>query len=213
MSSTSPDLRTDLHRQLNRAGYYPDLVADVLDVALADEPVEAHLVHVETTFTTSEVRRHVTVLVLTASRLVLAHVDDHSGDPAGDHLDGHDVDEHAAPQSSAAATTEAVPLAQVKSVVLTHMVNSPENHVPGAPPAELTLAVGWGAVSRIDLEPAQCPDPQCEADHGLTGSVANDDVLVRISAQAEGQEAVRSAVAFAKALSAATGHAARGGIR
>lgn len=211
--STSPDLRTDLHRQLNRAGYYPDLVADVLDVALADEPVEGHLVHVETTFTTSEVRRHVTVLVLTASRLVLAHVDDHSGDGAGDHLDAHDGDEGAAPQSSAAATTEAVPLAQVKSVVLTHMVNSPEHHVPGAPPAELTLAVGWGAVSRIDLEPAQCPDPQCEADHGLTGSVANDDVLVRISAQAEGREAVRSAVAFAKALSAATGHAARGSVR
>lgn len=210
VSSTSPDLRTDLHRQLNRAGYYPDLVADVLDVALADEPVEGHLVHVETTFATSEVRRHVTVLVLTASRLVLAHVDDHSGEPAGDH--DHDADD-ATPQSSAAATTEAVPLAQVKSVVLTHMVNSPENHVAGDPPAELTLAVGWGAVSRIDLEPAQCPDPQCEADHGLTGSVANDDVLVRISAQAEGREAVRSAVAFAKALSAATGHAARGGAR
>ena len=209
MSSTSPDLRTDLHRQLNRAGYYPDLVADVLDVALADEPVEGHLVHVETTFTTSEVRRHVTVLVLTASRLVLAHVDDHSEEHAG----VHDGDEPAAAQSSAAATTEAVPLAQVKSVVLTHMVNSPESHVPGAPPAELTLAIGWGAVSRIDLEPAQCPDPQCDADHGLTGSLANDDVLVRISAQAEGQEAVRSAVAFAKALSAATGHAARGAVR
>lgn len=209
MSSTSPDLRTDLHRQLNRAGYYPDLVADVLDVALADEPVEGHLVHVETTFTTSEVRRHVTVLVLTASRLVLAHVDDHSGE----HPDPHDGDEHTPVQSSAAATTEAVPLAQVKSVVLTHMVNSPESHVPGEPPAELTLAVGWGAVSRIDLEPAQCPDPQCEADHGLTGSLANDDVLVRISAQAEGQEAVRAAVAFAKALSAATGHAARGTVR
>ena len=212
MPSTSPDLRNDLHRQLNRAGYYPDLVADVLDVALADEPVEAHLVHVETTFTTSEVRRHVTVLVLTGSRLVLAHVDDHSGDHPDTH-DAHDVEERTASQSSAAATTEAVPLAQVKSVVLTHMVNSPEKHVPGAPPAELTLAVGWGAVSRIDLEPMQCPDPQCEADHGLTGSVANDDVLVRISAQAEGLDAVRSAVAFAKALSAATGQAARGGTR
>jgi len=43
--------------------------------------------------------------------------------------------------------------------------------------------------------------------------MANDDVLVRVSAQAEGVEAVRSAVAFAKALSAATGYAAHGGRR
>lgn len=88
MPSPTLDHRADLRRQLDRAGYYPELVADVIDVALADEPVEAHLVHVETTFATSEVRRHVTVLVLTASRLVLAHVDDHAGE---DDTDDDDV--------------------------------------------------------------------------------------------------------------------------
>lgn len=211
MPSPIVDHRADLRRQLDRAGYYPELVADVIDIALADEPVEAHLVHVETTFATSEVRRHVTVLVLTGSRLVLAHVDDHAGDDADeDSLHPH---AHAVGQSSAAATTEAVPLSQVKSVVLTHMVNAPEKHSAGDPPSELTLAIGWGAVSRIDLEPAQCGDPQCEGDHGLTGSMANDDVLVRISAQAEGRDAVRAAVSFARALSAATGYGARGGSR
>ena len=212
MPSPIVDHRADLRRQLDRAGYYPELVADVIDIALADEAVEAHLVHVETTFATSEVRRHVTVLVLTASRLVLAHVDDHAGDDEPD-AEGAHVHAHAAAQASAAATTEAVPLSQVKSVVLTHMVNAPEKHSAGDPPAELTLAIGWGAVSRIDLEPAQCGDPQCEGDHGLTGSMANDDVLVRISAQAEGRDAVRAAVSFARALSAATGYGARGGSR
>lgn len=212
MPSPIVDHRADLRRQLDRAGYYPELVADVIDVALADEPVEAHLVHVETTFATSEVRRHVTVLVLTASRLVLAHVDDHAGEDDAD-ADAAHPHAHAHAGSSAAATTEAVPLSQVKSVVLTHMVNAPEKHAAGDPPAELTLAIGWGAVSRIDLEPAQCGDPQCEGDHGLTGSMANDDVLVRISAQAEGQDAVRAAVSFARALSAATGYGARGGSR
>lgn len=202
-ATNNPDLRADLRRQLDRAGYYPDLVADILDVALADEPVEGHLVHVETTFATAEVRRHVTVLVLTGSRLVLAHVDDHLGEVPEEGAILRDGQA----RSSAAATTEAVPLAQVKSVVLTHMVASPETYTAGDTPAELTLAVGWGAVSRIDLEPAQCPDPQCEADHGLTGSMANDDILVRVSAQAEGVEAVRAAVTFAKALSAATGRA------
>ena len=83
------------------ARYYPELVVDVLDVALADEEVVAHLVHPETTFDAAEVRRHVTVLVLTPTRLIVAHVDDHPADS-----------EH--PSASASATTEAVPLAELR---------------------------------------------------------------------------------------------------
>jgi hypothetical protein len=177
-----------LREALDHAGYYPELVSDVLDVAIGGEDVVAHLVHPETTFDT-EVRRHVTVLVLTPTRLIMAHVDDHHGEGS---------------VASASATTEAVPLHAVHTVALTHVVGAPEKHRPGAAPAELTLAVGWGGVQRIDLEPATCGDPQCDADHGLTGTMAPDDVVVRISAQAEGTEAVHAAVAFARALSAAT---------
>lgn len=185
-----PGAATALRRSLNHAGYYPELVGDVLDVALAGEEVIGHLVHPETTFDSSEVRRHVTVLVLTPTRLVLAHVDDHPADS-----------EH--PSASASATTESVPLSHLHTVALTHVVPDPEKHRPGAVPAELTLALGWGAVRRIDLEPATCGDPECEADHGLSGTSSPDDVVVRVSAQAEGAEAVRAAVTFARALSAA----------
>lgn len=188
-----PSATTPLRRSLHHAGYYPELVADVLDVALAGEEVVAHLVHPETTFDT-EVRRHVTVLVLTPSRLVLAHVDDHPGEGAD-----------AVP--SAAATTESVPLRHVHTVALTHVVGAPERHRPGVLPAELTLALGWGAVHRLDLEPATCGDPECDADHGLTGTSTPDDVVVRVSTQAEGREAVRAALDFARSLSAATAHA------
>ena len=69
---------------------------------------------------------------------------------------------------------------------------------------ELTLTIGWGAVNRVDLEPAGCGDPQCEADHGLTGTMTADDLSLRISADAEGESALRDAIAFAKALSART---------
>ncbi|QTE28345.1 DUF5998 family protein [Pengzhenrongella sicca] len=182
---------TDLRQELHRAGYYPELVADVLDVAIADEVVTAHLVHPETTFDANEVRRHVTVLVLTPTRLVVAHVDDNPADS-----------EH--PATSASATTESVPLTELRSVALTHVITSPSTHEAGAVPAELTLAVGWGAVSRIDLEPATCPDPACEADHGLTGTMTPDDIVVRVSAQAEGPGAVRAATDFARRLSAAS---------
>ncbi|MDR3069211.1 MAG: DUF5998 family protein, partial [Cellulomonas sp.] len=53
-----------LRRDLDRAGYYPELVADVVDVAIADEPVVAHLVLPETTLDDVALRRHVTVMVL-----------------------------------------------------------------------------------------------------------------------------------------------------
>ncbi len=186
-----PPAFTDLRQDLHRAGYYPELVADVLDIAVADEPVVAHLVHPETTFDAAEVRRHVTVLVLTPTRLVVAHVDDHPADSEN-------------PSASAAATTESVPLAELRSVALTHVVATPEQHRAGDLAAELTLAVGWGAVSRVDLEPASCADPNCDADHGLTGTLTPDDVVVRVSAVAEGQDAVRAAAAFARQLSAAS---------
>lgn len=184
-------LHSRMRSDLDRAGYYPDLVADVLDVALAGEPVVAYLVHPETTFDESEVRRHVTALVLTPSRLVVAHADDHPA--AGPEL-----------PPSASATTEAVPVGEIRSVVLTHGVRDPAKHRSGRPPAELTLSLGWGAMQRVELEPATCGDPSCEADHGLTGTLAADDLVVRVSEAAEGRAAVEAAVAFSRSLSAAT---------
>lgn len=179
-----------LRENLDHAGYYPQLVADVVDVALGGEEVLAHLVHPETTFDQSEVRRHVTVLVLTPSRLLLAHVDDHPADREN-------------PSASASATTESVPLGHLHTVALTHVVPDPVSHSPGDLPSELTLALGWGAVRRLDLEPATCGDPACEADHGYTGTSSPDDVVVRVSAQAEGTGAVQAALDFARALSRA----------
>ncbi|WP_435300224.1 DUF5998 family protein [Timonella sp. A28] len=192
------DQTVALASSLERSGYYPQFVSSVLDIALADEPVIGHLVHVETTFATAEVRRHVTVLALTSTRLVVAHVDDHAGESHTGQA-----------ESRAAATTESVALSAIKSVVLTHAVASPEQFVPGQLPVELTLAIGWGAVSRMDLEPAVCPDPNCEADHGYSGALTSDDVMIRISAEAEGNSAVKDALVFARTLSAHTGNKTR----
>lgn len=190
-----PALRADVER----AGYYPALVSDVVATALAGEHVDAHLVHQETTFDSTEVRRHVTVLALTPTRLVVAHADDHGPDAV-------------VPTSYAAASTEAVPLHKVTSVVLSHVVSQPERYRPGTPARELTLTIGWGSVRRLDLEPAACADPECEADHGYTGTSTSDDIVVRISAEAEGDEAVQAALSFARALSAATGPARAGDL-
>jgi hypothetical protein len=175
---------------VERAGYYPTLVNDALEVAVAGEEVRSFLVHQETTFD-REVRRHVTVLALTPTRLVVAHADDHDPDAVS-------------PEPYASASTEAVPIGRVSSVVLSHVVTRPESHRTGSTPRELTLTIGWGSLTRVDLEPASCADPDCEADHGYTGTLATDDITVRLSAEAEGAGAVRAAVEFARVLSAAT---------
>ena len=191
--SETHGLPADLVTDVERAGFYPSLVHDALNVAIAGEEVRAHLVQQETTFDRVEVRRHVTVLALTPTRLVVAHADDHDPDALS-------------PEPYASASTEAVPIGRVTSVVLSHAVTHPEQHRSGAVPRELSLTIGWGSLVRVDLEPASCADPDCEADHGYTGTLAADDITVRLSAEAEGEAAVRAASAFARKLSAATAH-------
>ena len=195
------ELPAALRADLDRAGYYPELVADVVDVAVAGEPVASHLVQVETTFDQDAVRRHVTVLVLTPTRLIVAHADDHPADPTGPEAV---VPAQGEPEPFATAATEAVPLSAVRSVVVNHVVPRPETYRPGAGARDLTLTIGWGAVARLDLEPAGCADPECEADHGYTGTATSDDLSVRVSADAEGDGAVRAALDFARRLSAAS---------
>ncbi|MCM3660146.1 DUF5998 family protein [Georgenia satyanarayanai] len=182
------DLQSRLRADLDRAGYYPRLVQGVLDIALAGEEVRAYLVHPETTFDSREVRRHLTALALTPTRLVMAHVDDVPGDEV----------------PSAAATTEAVPIDRISSVALTHGVSDPAGTHGGLRSDDLTIAVTWGGAQQVDLAPAGCSDPDCEADHGYTGLLTPEDVVVRVSAQAEGAAALEQALAFARALSAAT---------
>ncbi len=94
----------------------------------------------------------------------------------------------------------------MKSGVVNRMVANPAS-VTGAElpaPAEAVLTIGWGGINRVDLEPASCSDPQCEADHGYTGVVASDDFSIRVSSAADGQESVDRLLAFADSLSAST---------
>jgi len=190
--SSAPVLPDGLMSAIDRAGYYPALVADVIAAALVGEPIENHLVHLETTFDRDVVRRHITVLVLTRSRLLIGHADDHADDPP-------------APEDVATATTESIPLSAVRGVMLTHVVENPQDYVPGSLGREITLTLGWGTVARLDLVPASCSDPECEGDHGYEGTITGDDIALRISATADGSDALSHALTFARDLSAAIG--------
>lgn len=181
----------ELRNAIERSGYYPALVGEAVESALGGEAVRSYLVHQETTFDQEEVRRHVTVLALTPSRLIVGHTDEHGADAA-------------TPERYATTSTESVRLDRIGPVMVTRTVASPERHVPGTAPAEVLLSVNWGAVGRVDIEPATCGDPNCEADHGYTGSVTADDLTLRVSAAAEGPEVVARTLEFAAALSTAT---------
>ncbi|HEY0773103.1 MAG TPA: DUF5998 family protein [Nocardioidaceae bacterium] len=190
-----PDRYADLRTAIENSGYYPDVVADAVNAAIAGEQVVSYLVHHEPTIDRDEVRRHITVVVLTPSRLIVAHTDEHAPD-----------DLLPAPYTS--TSTEAVMLSSVRSVVVNRMVANPASYAgkPVPPPGanEVVLTIGWGGLGRLDLEPAGCSDPQCDADHGYTGVVASDDFSIRVSAAADGNDAVEHVLAFAETLSAAT---------
>jgi len=183
------DRSRDLRKAIERTGYYPDVVADAVAGAVAGEQVVSFYVHHEPTFERDEVRRHLSVIVLTPTRLVLAHTDEHPGDDL-------------LPEPYTSTSTEAVSLSAVKSVVVTRMTTNPTRGPQ--PPAEAVLTIGWGGVSRLDLEPASCNDPDCEADHGYTGVLASDDFSLRVSTAADGAEAVDGLLSFAASLSALT---------
>lgn len=186
------DHSLELKGDIDRTGYYPEVVADGVVAAIGGEPVVAYFVHHEPTFEREEVRRHLTVVVLTPSRLILAHTDEHAGDDL-------------LPEPYTSTSTEAIALSTVRSVVVTRMVANPTQGPSW--PAEAVLTIGWGGVSRIDLEPAGCSDPECEADHGYTGVLAGDDFSLRVSSAADGRDAVARLLSFAESLSART-HAA-----
>ncbi len=185
-----------LRSAIEKSGYYPDVVWDAVRSAIAGHEVVSYLVHHEPTIDErDEVRRHVTVLVLTPTRLILGHTDEHAPDDL-------------LPSPYTSSSTEAVTLDAIRSVVVNRIVADPETYagkpIPAPGANEAVLTIGWGAVGRIDLEPAGCADPECEADHGYTGLVTSDDFSLRVSAAAEGPEAVANLLRFADALSART---------
>jgi hypothetical protein len=193
MHVTSEDQSAELGAAIEQTGYYPAVVRAGVGAAVAGELVVSFLVHHEPTIDRDEVRRHITVVVLTPTRLILCHTDEHAPDDL-------------LPQPYTSTSTEAIKLDQIRSVVVNRMVANPAEITssPVPAPAEAVLTIGWGGISRIDLEPATCSDPQCEADHGYTGVVASDDFSLRVSSAADGQAAVDRLLAFAETLSAST---------
>jgi hypothetical protein len=182
-----------LREAIERSGYYPGLIIDVLRDALGKEPVTAFVVHHDAIFDPGlEVRRHMTVLALTPTRLIYSHTDETPPEEAGD-------------VTRADTHTEAVRFSRVSSVSLTRVIPDPASYRPGVTlPSEVIMTIGWNVMSHLELEPAHCGDASCDADHGYVGTITADDLTLRLSEAADGEDGVRQVLAFVAALSEAT---------
>nr|NLI51263.1 phosphodiesterase [Propionibacterium sp.] len=180
---TTGTLPKTLKDAIVSCGFFPDVITTTLARALGGEEVRSSVVHHEATFDRDEFHRHVTVLLLTPRRLLVSHTDD---------------GEAGAPQ--AMSTLESIPLRSIRSVALTNVVPDPARFARGQAVAEVWLSVGWGALRRVEIVPANCGDPHCEADHGYDAQNIDDDLTVRMSTAADGEETVRRLIDFATAL-------------
>jgi len=178
-------LPADLLTALETAGYFPQTAARSLERSLRSARAIAHLVRPETTFDGPEVRRHLTVVVLTSTHLLITHLDD---DPAD-----------ALNPSQVVSTTERIRLQRITSTGLSQVFDTDGTGSSGAE-TEITLGITWDGSRRVDLERAVCEDPNCQLDHGYTGTIAPSDLALRVSALADGVAAVDEALAFHERL-------------
>ncbi|GAA1738949.1 cell wall biosynthesis glycosyltransferase [Rothia terrae] len=186
MSQNVPPIR-ELVQDIKRAGFYPELVLDEVATVFEPDEIISHLVQLETHIDREEVHRHITVLVLTDTHLLVAHLDDQQLDEEGSIVAAH-------------INSEIVPLRRLGTVTSNLTYLQPQHYAPGMRASELQLSIAWTGSQRIDAGPADCPDPHCAAEHGYTGSAVREDIMVRVSASADGAAAIISAQKFASAL-------------
>jgi hypothetical protein len=183
-------LPAELRAEIQACGYFPAFITDAISRAVAQEEVLGYLVHHEATFHLDSVGRHLSVLVLTPTRLLIGH-----------------IDEGAIPGEAPHAITsvESIALRKIEAAAVSELVSDPQSYDPSLTcPNEAWLSIGWGTMRRIELEPASCGDPNCDADHGYSGSASSDDLTVRMSVAADGADKMRQLLAFGTLLQLAT---------
>lgn len=93
----------------------------------------------------------------------------------------------------------------IDSVVVTRSVSEPQSFTSSSEIVETWLTLVWGAARRLDLGPAACEDPNCDADHGWTGMQVPNDLTVRMSPVGDGDSNTRRLLDFGALLQSRVG--------
>ncbi|MEY4322638.1 MAG: hypothetical protein RL410_419 [Actinomycetota bacterium] len=181
----------ELSQAINEVGYYPEVVFSSISSAIAGEEVRGFAMQHEATFDQESLHRHMTVVALTATRLILCHTDENAPDDNR-------------PYPSATSATEAVKLSAISSVVVHRTFRDPAVFKGADSVEEIVITLGWGGVTRHEIGPAACDDPECEAEHGFSGTTVNEDLSIRVSRAADGANRINAAIQFADVLAKVT---------
>ena len=169
--------------RIDRAGFYPGIVAAALARAMGAEEARASVCQVDAAFDRAHVFRHLTLAVLGRAKLVVIHVDELE--------DG-----------AVAVDTAIHRLSRLASLSFVDVYSEPAQ---GGRLVETTLILDLGSTRRAHIEPAHCDDPNCEADHGYSATASPEDLVMRFSLAADGEEAFADALEFSRLLAAETG--------
>lgn len=169
----------DTWQEIESLGFYPDLVSRSLRRALGGIEPLACIFQVEAAFDHGSMFNHLNALAVTGTSLVQLHVDEQE--------DG-----------TALIASAIHPLKYVRGVSFMEVVAAPEQG--DCSTQEITIAMNLGAVRRSDIDPARCDDPSCTVDHGYQVVSLPDDVNMRVSAAADGIDALQRAEHFIDTL-------------
>lgn len=168
-----------LDRDIERAGFFPQLALRALHRLIGDDQVRASLVQVEAAFDRGSMFRHLTVLALTSRSFVQIHIDE-----GEDH--------------SAVVTSAIRPAHAIRGISVQEVVADPTN---SDETTEMTISIDMASQKRTDIEAMRCDDPSCQADHGFQARTYPDDVSIRVSLLADGAQTCADAVELTDAIS------------
>lgn len=167
-----------LDRDIEGAGFFPQLATRAVHRLVGDQEIKASLVQVEAAFDRGSMFRHLTILILTGSSFIQVHIDE--------------ADNHSAVVTSAVHSIRAIRGVSVQEV-FADPTDSEEI-------SEITISVDMASQRRSDIESLRCDDPTCEADHGFQARTYPDDVTIRISQLGDGARACADAQILIDAL-------------
>lgn len=168
-----------LETDIERAGFYPQIVGRAMKRALGEHEPLASLVQVDAAFDRGSMFRHLTLVAVTSEVIVHLHVDELETGAAG-------------------VTTMVRPIGEIVGVSMMEVYPEPQNeHAP----SEITLSIDMGSQRRSEIESMHCDDPACSADHGYSATTFPDDLTLRVSDIADGTRAMEDVHRVADAIS------------